>query len=48
MPSIWSVLERTAPTVGLGLATAIWISLMIDILPDPGSGWQAGPLQKIL
>ena len=38
MPSIWSVLERTAPTVGLGLAKAIWISLMADILPDPGSG----------
>src|SRR5215813_12640529 len=33
--SIWSVLERTAPTVGLGLAKAIWISLMAHILPDP-------------
>src|SRR6185369_14759983 len=40
MPSIWSVFERTAPTVGLGLAKAIWINLMADILPDPGHGWQ--------
>src|SRR3954471_1102528 len=28
IPSTWSVLERTAPTFGSGLATAIWISLM--------------------